>query len=129
VTGSYLLDTNAWIRLLRNDSQIEQRPQSSGAYYLCTHALGELYTGVLKSAQVHKNTQDVDDLLKIATLLLCDQNTAREFAKLRHFLRVNGTPIPINDVGIAATSLQYGLTLATDDAHFDAIPHLTKERW
>ena len=129
MTGSYLLDTNAWIRLLRNDTQIEQRLQASGACYLCTHALGELYAGVLKSSQVQKNTQDVDDLLKKATLLLCDQQTSLEFAKLRHFLRINGTPLPINDVWIAATALQHGLILATDDAHFDAIPHLTKERW
>jgi predicted nucleic acid-binding protein len=129
VTGNYLLDTNAWVRLLRNDRQIEQRLQGSGPCYLCTHALGELYAGVLKSVYVQKNTQDVDDLLKKATLLLCDQNTAREFAKLRHFLRINGTPLPIDDVWIAATALQRVLILATDDAHFDAIPHLTKERW
>jgi tRNA(fMet)-specific endonuclease VapC len=129
VSGSYLLDTNAWIRLLRDDEQIEQRLQGSGSFYLCTHALGELYSGVLKSSQVQKNTQDVDDLLKKATLLLCDQQTSREFAKLRHFLRINGTPLPINDVWIAATALQHGLILATDDAHFDAIPHLTKECW
>jgi predicted nucleic acid-binding protein len=36
---------------------------------------------------------------------------------------------PENDLWIAATALRHNLTLITYDAHFDRIPHVTKERW
>jgi predicted nucleic acid-binding protein len=35
-----------------------------------------------------------------------------------------GTPIPTNDFWIAASAMQYGLTVVTTDAHFLKIPQI-----
>jgi predicted nucleic acid-binding protein len=41
-------------------------------------------------------------------------------------LRKQGTPIPANDLWIAALVLQHSLMLYDRDAHFDALPQLTR---
>ena len=120
MSGKYLVDTNVFARILRGDSDLDDRLNAAGETYLCTHVAGELYYGVFKSTQVQKNLADVNQILEETTFLKCDDTTS---------LRKNGTMLPENDIWIAAVALQYGLTLATDDGHFDAIPHLAKERW
>ena len=59
------------------------------------------------------------------TILVCDTETARQYGRIKVELRRKGRPIPENDMWIAAVALQHGLTLATRDAHFDAIDGLT----
>ncbi len=46
------------------------------------------------------------------------------YAAIKDYLRREGTPIPTNDLWIAASTLQHGLILATRDEHFDAIEGL-----
>lgn len=48
---------------------------------------------------------------------------------LKAALRAQGTPIPENDLWIAALVRQHGLTLVSRDEHFDAVPGLAIERW
>lgn len=40
-----------------------------------------------------------------------------------------GKPVPTNDIRIAATAIQNGLTLATQDKHFSEIQELVIENW
>lgn len=37
-----------------------------------------------------------------------------------------GTPIPTNDIWIAAIVLQHDLALLTGDAHFSSLPHIAR---
>lgn len=39
---------------------------------------------------------------------------------------MQGTPIPTNDMWLAALVLQHGLTLYARDAHFDHLPQLSR---
>jgi tRNA(fMet)-specific endonuclease VapC len=41
-------------------------------------------------------------------------------------LRRQGMPIPTNDMWIAALVLQHSLVLCARDAHFEALPQLTR---
>jgi tRNA(fMet)-specific endonuclease VapC len=52
--------------------------------------------------------------------------TTRAYAQLYRQLRVQGTPIPTNDLWIAALALQHDLVLFTRDTHFDCIPRLAR---
>jgi len=47
-----------------------------------------------------------------------DGDTAERYAVILHSLRKLGTPIPTTDPWIAASAMQYGLTILTTDAHF-----------
>jgi tRNA(fMet)-specific endonuclease VapC len=44
-------------------------------------------------------------------------------------LRTSGRMIPDNDIWIAASAMQHGLTLATRDQHFQAVDGLQTVSW
>jgi len=57
--------------------------------------------------------------------VLCpDLATTAVYARIFVELRQQGTPIPTNDLWIAALALQHDLTLCTKDAHFQHIAGL-----
>jgi tRNA(fMet)-specific endonuclease VapC len=63
------------------------------------------------------------------TLLAVDRVTADLFSDIKHDLRTRGQMIPDNDIWIAATAIQYGLTLPSRDAHFAWVVGLAQEQW
>jgi len=62
-------------------------------------------------------------------LLLPSQTTTREYGRIKAELARAGTPIPENDMWIAAQAIEHGLPLATCDAHFSRISGLTILDW
>jgi predicted nucleic acid-binding protein len=56
-----------------------------------------------------------------------DEETSDRYAVIRNSLRKAGTPIPTNDIWIAATAMQYGLTVATTDPHFQKVTQILVE--
>ncbi len=59
-------------------------------------------------------------------ILLSTMETTRRYAELFRMLRTAGTPIPTNDIWIAALVVQHDLPLYTRDRHFDALPQLVR---
>jgi tRNA(fMet)-specific endonuclease VapC len=57
------------------------------------------------------------------------RGTAVRFAAIRGRLRAAGTPIPVNDIWIAASAMEHGLPLLTSDAHFARVPEVLVERF
>jgi tRNA(fMet)-specific endonuclease VapC len=57
-------------------------------------------------------------------ILSATQETAEIFGTIKNRLRVAGTPIPINDVWLAAHATESGSHLVTFDDRFDAVPGL-----
>ena len=57
-------------------------------------------------------------------LIDVDEETARRYAVIFSTLRAAGTPIPTNDLWIAASAMQHGLRLLTADAHFEKVPQI-----
>jgi len=47
--------------------------------------------------------------------------------RLEHGLERQGTPIPANDLWIAASAAQHGLVLMTLDSHFKNVPQVLVE--
>ena len=58
--------------------------------------------------------------------LFADDRTTRHYAAVFRQLRSQGTPIPINDMWIAALVLQHDLVLHDRDRHFDHLPQLRR---
>jgi predicted nucleic acid-binding protein len=65
-------------------------------------------------------------LLAKATVgvLLPSRETAEHYARLFVQLKRAGTPVPDNDLWIAALALEHDLVLITRDEHFQRIPQL-----
>ena len=127
--GSYLLDTNIVIGLLGGDSRITSRIAASAHVYLPSIALGELYYGAHKSRRPSDNVARIETLARTAAVLVCDDVTAERYGRLKAALRDRGTPIPENDLWIAALALQHDLILVTRDSHFRMVTEVTTEFW
>lgn len=75
------------------------------------------------------NLQVIDRLTAGAAVLACGPETARRYGQAKAKLRAAGTPIPENDIWIAALALEHELTLVTRDAHFAVVAGLTSVPW
>ena len=92
------------------------------------HALAELRFGFRKGTKGRANEAALTRFLdsQRVGVLVCDEQTSHSYADLKLQLSRQGTPIPINDVWIAALVLQHGLTLHTFDRDFDRLPQLAR---
>jgi predicted nucleic acid-binding protein len=59
-------------------------------------------------------------------LLYADEQTTHHYASVYRQLREQGTPIPTNDMWVAALVLQHDLVLFARDRHFDHLPQLLR---
>jgi tRNA(fMet)-specific endonuclease VapC len=90
--------------------------------------LAELRFGFLNGRRGRLNEAALAQFLDSprVRVLPCDEQTAHFFAQLKFQLKRQGTPIPMNDVWIAALALQHGYSLFTADTDFDQIPQLPR---
>ena len=126
----YLIDTDWVIHYLNGRNDLVERlhvlrPDGLG---LSIVALAELYEGVYSSRDPEKDEQGLNDFLRGVTVLGLDEETARIFGRERGRLRRAGQRIGDMDLFIAATALQYDLTLLTNNRrHFDRVDGLRIE--
>lgn len=62
-------------------------------------------------------------------VLPTDRETASQYAAICTSLKTSVTPIPANDIWIAALALQHNLPIVTRDSHFEKISSLHLLRW
>lgn len=120
----YLLDTVAAIALLEGNSHLEDAIPSDAKASIPIITMGELYAAAENSAHVDMNLKRFAEFASRRDVLLCDDQTARYYARIAQHLRKRGRPIPQNDMWIAALAMQHGLTLMTRDAHFSQVDGL-----
>lgn len=85
--------------------------------------LGELHTGFVAGRHARRNEEELERFLAhpVVEELPVDHDVARIYAEIVDTLRKRGTPLPTNDIWIAATAARVGATLLTFDAHFAAV--------
>ena len=127
--SSYLLDTNILIFLIRKDIHIARRMLQETQLYTSVIVLGELLYGAERSINVEKGLSDVEKVQQTLTILIVDGTTASIYGRIKRQQLIKGQMLPENDLWIAATALQYDLTLVTRDHHFDWVTGLTLEQW
>ena len=121
-----LLDTSAYSGFMKGDPDIKLAVQQVDEIYLSPIVLGELMSGFQKGKYRKKNEQELVAFLsspRVRTLQI-DDGTARRYAVILNSLWAAGTPIPTNDIWIAATAMQYGFHLLTTDAHYTKVPQI-----
>lgn len=122
--SSLILDTNAYAGLLRGDPRAESALRKAPEIHLPLIVLGELLAGFRHGARPRDNRDELARFMASPRVHLMqpDEKTAHQYAEVYHALRVQGTPIPTNDLWIAALARQHQLPLLTFDAHFRAVP-------
>ena len=100
-----------------------------GTIFVPSIVVGELYYGAANSTRKDENQRRVDNYVASIVVLNCDASTGKHYGEIKTKLRVKGKPIPENDIWIAAVALQFDLTLATRDVHFQHVDGLRIEKW
>ena len=122
-----MADTNRLTDLLRGDARLAEHLGACDEVWIPLVVLGEMKAGLHGGTQRHRNEILLSQFLAKATVsvLLPGRETAEYYAKIFVQLKRAGTPLPDNDLWIAALVLQHDLTLITRDRHFERIPQLT----
>ena len=123
---SILIDTNAYSDLMRGDRSVLKTLESSETIFVSVFVLAELYTGFKGGKNEKENLIVLERFLDKPTVVTLNTTieTASIFAEIKHFLKKKGKPIPLNDVWIAAHTLEMGCSLLTKDEHFSLVPGL-----
>jgi len=115
-----LLDTSAYSALLRGHEEIQKQIRRAEEIYINPIVLGELRAGFDKGRQGRKNEGYLQRFISSSrvTILSIDAETSERYAFILNALWEAGTPVPTNDVWIAASAMQHGLAVLTTDSHF-----------
>jgi tRNA(fMet)-specific endonuclease VapC len=117
------------IALFAQDTEVQDRLQSGIEIYVPVIVVGELFYGLNKSRYYDSNLRKIEDFLQTVTILNCDEATARQYGGIKQNLKDKGTPLPENDIWIAAIAKQHDLMLVSRDSHFEKVSGLTIETW
>lgn len=122
------LDTNRYTDFVRGDTSVVETVEMADEVWLPFIVIGELRAGFSAGNQGALNEAILRRFLMKpgVGILYADDQTTHHYANIYRQLRKQGTPIPTNDMWIAALALQHSLVLCARDAHFDALPQITR---
>lgn len=126
-----LLDTSAYSALLRGHASIAAIIRGADEIALTPIVLGELRVGFAGGRHRERNEGELARFLASprVVVLPVDATTSHRYAVVFDALRRAGTPIPINDVWIAASAMQHGHSVVTTDADFRRVPQIVTEHF
>ena len=124
-----ILDTNALSAVADGNSALEPILRNAAEIAVPVIVLGEYRYGIRQSRDRQRYEQWLDESLPDYRVLDVDEGTAVSYAALRSELKRAGSPIPSNDVWIAALCRQHSLSLLSRDRHFDLVRGLERIDW
>ncbi|HXH93489.1 MAG TPA: type II toxin-antitoxin system VapC family toxin [Thermoanaerobaculia bacterium] len=121
-------DTNRYVDFCRGVVGTVTLFEEAGMVALPFIVLGELRAGFAHGKRQLENERILRDFLLRdgVRALFADDQTTHHYGALYRQLRKQGTPMPANDVWIAALVLQHNLVLHSRDRHFDHLPQLAR---
>lgn len=121
-----LLDTSAYSELTRGNNDVLDAIQTAESIAVTPIILGELLSGFAHGSLELQNIKNLDRFLLSprCVILPVINETAQRYAHIHKSLKKAGTPIPTNDLWIAASAMEHGLTVVTLDKHFAYIPQI-----
>ncbi len=122
------LDTNRYTDLCRGTDQAQATVESAEAVLLPFVVLAELRAGFAAGTRASDNERVLQRFLMKpqVQVLFADAQTIPHYVAAYRQLRHQGTPIPTNDLWIAALVLQHDLVLFARDRHFDQLPQIAR---
>ena len=126
-----MLDTSAYAAFMRGHPDIQLTLQEAQQISMSPIVLGELHAGFSLGTRRAQNERELAKFLRSprVSVLPLSEETAVRYAEILLFLRRAGTPIPTNDVWIAAGAMEHGLRIVTTDAHYTRVPQVLVDFW
>jgi tRNA(fMet)-specific endonuclease VapC len=126
-----LLDTSAYVGFKRNNVELVEMIVAADLILFSAVVLGELLFGFRSGTRFKKNLKELNSLLEndAVEIVSIGKISADRYSRIATQLRRQGTPIPTNDIWIAAQTMEHGAELITTDKHFDKISGLVYSRF
>jgi tRNA(fMet)-specific endonuclease VapC len=119
----YCLDTSAYSHFKRGDPRVVELIDGAEWLGIPAIVLGELRVGFLLGGRQKVNEAELLEFLSnpVVDVSVVDAEVSRHYAEIVVDLRRAGTPVPTNDIWIAAIAAREGALLLSYDNHFNAI--------
>jgi tRNA(fMet)-specific endonuclease VapC len=124
-----LADTSAYSAFLRGHAEVGDALRAADEIRVTPVVLGELMAGFRRGTRRRVNEDQLRSFLSSPRVgvLPIDEDTAERYAAIVSSLRLAGEQLGTNDVWIAASAMQHGLTVVTTDADFLRISQVLVE--
>ena len=125
MSDAMILDANAIISLLDGNKAIAQILGTAKQVFVPAIVCGEIDAGTHGNTKREQSARAAfSSFLEMeqVSILPVTRKTGEFYARLFSFLKSIGTPIPTNDLWIAASVLETGGVLITADRHLLSIP-------
>ena len=124
-----ILDTDGLSALAEGESGLQPLLRRAAQVAIPVIVLGEYRYGISQSRNHIHYEQWLTEYLPSFRILDIDERTTIFYSDVRKELKKAGTPIPSNDVWIAALCRQHSLSLVRRDCHFDAVSGIVRLDW
>lgn len=129
MASGLMLDTNALSAIADSDPKALKKFQTAPFIAIPAIVFGEYLFGVSQSRFRAEYEQWLNALPADIRVIDVTRETATYYAKVRAQLKRAGTPIPSNDMWIAALCRQHSFDLLSRDTHFDAVHGIQRFDW
>ncbi len=118
-----LLDTSAYVGFKRNEYETVEIILQTESILVSPVVLGELMFGFRNGTRFKENMDDLNKFLEheAVELVQVGKITSDRYSRIAAQLKRQGTPIPSNDIWIAAQTMEHGAELITSDLPFERI--------
>lgn len=116
-----LLDTSAYVGFKQGVPDLVEYLSNAEIIYISPILLAELIFGFRNGSRFDQHMADLNRFLShnaVETISISDI-TADRYSRIALMLKRLGTPIPSNDIWMAAQTTEYGAELVTMDKHFE----------
>ncbi len=124
-----ILDTNAVSALAMEDAGVIEALEGSDRHHLPVIVVGEYRFGLAGLRRGLELQKWFELLVAESIILFVELETAVHYAKVRAELKRAGTPIPANDIWLAALAREHGLPIVSRDTHFDRVRGIKRVGW
>jgi tRNA(fMet)-specific endonuclease VapC len=131
VPARIVLDTSAYSHLRRGHEAVIDAVSRAEVVHLPATVLGELEAGFRLGRRQRENRRSLAQFLDEPFVNVVDVTAAvaARYGAIFEQLRRDGTPIPVNDIWIGASTLSVGAHLVTFDTDFARIVGLPTTIW
>ena len=121
-----LLDTSAYVGFKRKIEEVVNIIASAELILFSPIIMGELMFGFRNGNRFKENMVDLNNFLEheVVEFIQIGKITSDRYSRIALHLKRQGTPIPSNDIWIAAQAMEHGAELITLDRHFENITGL-----
>jgi tRNA(fMet)-specific endonuclease VapC len=122
------IDTNRYCDFSEGQQEVLEVFRRADQIIIPFVVLAELRAGFVCGKLARENERFLNMFLngERVSVMLADEQTTFHYARIFAQLRSQGTPIPTNDLWIAALVQQHNLPLYSRDKHFDKLPQLIR---